>query len=81
MPAAPYQRIIFRGVPYWKDASGSLYYYESATHPTMENRIKLGTEAEDISEGWETLCADRLREYRAVANARQRDGVAPDAKS
>ena len=74
MPAAPYQRTLFRGVPYWKDASGALYYYESSTPPTLETRIRMGTELEGVLEGWSTLCEDRLRAYRAAAQARQRDG-------
>ena len=75
MPAAPYQRTLFRGVPYWKDSSGVFYYYESGTPPTLENRIRMGNELEGTCEDWPQRVEARLRAYRAAAQARQRDGV------
>lgn len=81
MPAqpAPYQRVLVEGIPYWKDPQGSLYYYESATHPTPETRICLGTESTGLSADWQTLLQDKLTSYRAGLASRSRAVAAAPA--
>lgn len=73
---APYQRILFNGVPYWKDSDGNLYLYESATHPTSETRICLGTESTGLFADWQTRLASRLTQYRASQTPRARAAAA-----
>ena len=72
MPSQPYQRIIMNGVPMWKDTEGRLFYYESSTHPTLESRIQIGTEATGIAENWQTLLDPRLITYRETQVSRTR---------
>lgn len=71
--AAPYQRTLYNGIPYWKEtATGNLYYYESATMPTPDTRICLGTEATGLSTDWQTLLASKLEAYRTSMTSRAR---------
>lgn len=82
MPSAPYTRILLNGIPYWKDNSDSkLYYYESAAHPTPENRICLGTEATGLCADWQTLLAAPLERYKAAQKPRGRAAAAPSSST
>ena len=72
MPPTVYQRIIFQGIPYWKDAAGNLFYYESSLQPTQENAIKIGTETEGIYPDWTNRLEPLLVSYRASQKARAR---------
>ena len=74
MPSAtaPYQRIILNGVPYWKDSTGALYYYESSAFPSAESRICLGSVASGLAADWQTKLAAALASYRAAQKARPR---------
>jgi hypothetical protein len=69
MPAA-YQRFIFNGVPYWKDADGVLYVYETSQQPVTP--VRLGTVATGLDPGWKETYAARLASYRASATSRRR---------
>jgi hypothetical protein len=69
---APYTRIILDGIPYWKDAEGALYYYESSAHPTADTRIQLGTQATGLRSDWEHHLSSSLAAYRAAARPRTR---------
>jgi hypothetical protein len=81
MPAAPYTRILLDGIPFWKDnADGKLYYYSSAIHPTPENRIHLGSEAEGLTPDWEERLAPTLESYRTAAAAKDRPAPAASSK-
>lgn len=73
MPAAaPYQRVVLDGIPYWKDADGALYYYEGSVHPTPDSRIQLGTQADGLRPDWQQLLSSPLAGYRAAARSRPR---------
>jgi hypothetical protein len=69
---APYTRIIVDGIPYWKDTEGTLYYYEGSTHPTSDNRIQLGTQANGLRSDWELSLSSTLAAYRTAAAPRAR---------
>lgn len=71
-PSAPYQRIMMNGVPCWKDGDGNLYYYETSTHPTEQNRILIGTEATGLNPDWVNRLEPMLRAYRASQKSRTR---------
>jgi hypothetical protein len=82
MPAAPYTRILLDGVPFWKDnADGKIYYYASGLHPTPENRIHLGSEAEGLASDWEARLTSTLTAYRTAAAAKDRPRPAATASS
>ena len=72
MPPNPYQRILLNGVPVWKDATGSLFYYESSTQPTADTRIQIGTEATGLSPDWKTRLEQKLQAYRQTSQTRAR---------
>lgn len=72
MPPNPYQRILLNGVPVWKDATGSLFYYESSAQPTVYTRIQIGTEANGLSPDWKTRLEQKLKAYRETSQARAR---------
>lgn len=71
MPNA-YQRIMMHGIPVWKDTEGRLYYYETATPPTAENRIQIGTEATGFNPDWKVLLEGPLHSYREGSKSRPR---------
>jgi hypothetical protein len=73
--AAAYQRILVDGVPFWKEnATGALYYYESAAPPVegQPNRICLGAESSGLFADWQTKLASALETYRTAAAPRAR---------
>jgi hypothetical protein len=70
--APPYTRVLYNGIPYWKDTTGTLYYYESAAFPTQETRIPLGTEAAGLYDDWAERLEERLSTYRASEKPRAR---------
>jgi hypothetical protein len=74
MPPAsnPFQRVLYNGVPYWKDAAGTLYYYESSTPPTEASKIRLGTESAGLDTDWFENLAETLEAYRTAATSRSR---------
>jgi hypothetical protein len=74
MPPAsnPFQRTLYNGVPYWKDAAGTLYYYESSTPPTEASKIRLGTESAGLDTDWFERLAETLEAYRTAATSRSR---------
>lgn len=75
MPAAAtsaYSRVIYNGVPYWKDPEGILYYYAGNAHPTSETRIRLGTESAGLDSNWKEVLEDTLSKYRDQQRARGR---------
>ena len=73
MPSTPlYQRVMIRNVPCWKDVAGTLYYYESNTMPTEENRIQIGSEVDGIYPDWTQRLEPLLVAYRASQKARAR---------
>jgi len=72
MPPNPYQRIIMRGIPVWKDAEGRVYYYESAVPPTEANRIQIGTEAGGFNTDWKDILESRVQSYQQKAQSRSR---------
>lgn len=69
MPA--FQRILVNGVPYWRDAAGILYYYESSTPPTQESKIRLGADTELDAE-WDAILEPILTAYRLSITSRSR---------
>ena len=75
--AAAYQRILLNGIPFWSDAQGTLYYYETSTQPTPTNRICLGSQASGLNPEWKTLLSSRLTEYRMSASSRSRATAPP----
>lgn len=83
MPAATpaYTRILYNGIPYWKDTTGILYYYESSTFPTEATRIALGTEAAGLYADWSERLEERLSTYRANEKPRTRATGAAASKS
>lgn len=76
---APYQRVLVEGIPYWKDSTGNLYYYESSTYPTEQARICLGTESSGLSADWQTLLEEKLASYRVGLASRSRNTGAATA--
>jgi hypothetical protein len=72
MPPNPYQRIIVSGIPVWKDAEGRLYYYQTATPPTPDTRIQIGTEATGLNPDLKSLLEPHLRSYRESSVSRAR---------
>lgn len=72
MPPNPYQRVIVNGIPVWKDAEGKLYYYQSTTPPTADNRIQIGTEATGLNPDLKSLLEPYLRSYRESSVSRGR---------
>lgn len=68
----PYQRVIVRGIPVWKDAEGRLYYYETATPPTEATRIQIGTEAGGFNPDWKNLLGPLVQAYQEKAQSRSR---------
>lgn len=72
MPPGPYQRVILNGIPMWKDTEGRLFYYETATHPTPETRIQIGTEATGLSPDWNVSLEQKLQTYRQGSQSRPR---------
>jgi hypothetical protein len=77
MPAATpaYTRILYNGIPYWKDTTGVLYYYESSAFPTEATRIALGTEAAGLYSDWSERLEERLTTYRDDQKPRTRATV------
>ena len=74
MPTAPYTRILLDGVPFWKDnADGKIYYYTNNTHPTPENRIFLGSEAEGLVADWQSRLDTVLTQYQSAQKPRARE--------
>jgi hypothetical protein len=71
-PLSPYQRILISGVPCWKDATGNLYYYETATPPTEQSRILIGSEATGLNPDWVNRLEPMMRSYRATQKSRAR---------
>jgi len=69
---APYQRVLLEGVPYWKDVTGNIYYYESSAFPSAESRICLGTESSGLFADWQTRLETTLSGYRTAAVSRPR---------
>lgn len=82
MPAAPYTRVLVDGIPYWRDADGKYYYYESGAFPTAEGRICLGSETTGLCADWQSKLEAALATYRAGLKARPRAaaGAAAPAK-
>lgn len=76
MPSATpaYTRIVYNGIPYWKDTGGVLYYYESSAFPTEATRIALGTESAGLYSDWSERLEERLAEYRGAEKPRTRAG-------
>ena len=72
MPA-PYQRVMFNGIPYWKGGDATLYYYESAMIPT--ELIALGNEATGLLPDWEARLQPVLQAYRTGSKSRLRATV------
>ena len=72
MPSSLYQRIVIKGVPYWKDSASNYYYYESSTPPTEETRILIGSEATGINPDWTNRLEPMLRAYRLSEKSRAR---------
>jgi hypothetical protein len=72
MPPNPYQRILMNGVPVWKDAAGSLFYYETSAQPTADTRIQIGTEANGLSPDWKARLEQKLQVYRETSQTRAR---------
>jgi hypothetical protein len=72
MPAAT---PAYTGIPYWKDTTGVLYYYESSAFPTEATRIALGTEAAGLYADWSERLEERLATYRATETPRTRATV------
>jgi hypothetical protein len=68
----PYQRVMYNGIPFWRDPEGQLYYYSSSTPPTAEARICLGTEATGLFADWQTRLTDILDRYRNDMGVRPR---------
>lgn len=66
------QRILFKGVPVWKSAEGSLYYYETSTQPSADQRILLGTEATGLRPEWKETLEPHLKTYRESQEVRTR---------
>jgi len=75
-----YQRAIVKGVPFWKDKDGALYYYESSTHPTEQTRIRIGSEATGPSTDCMELLQTKLEAYRQSMVSRARVIRAPAEK-
>jgi hypothetical protein len=71
-PSSPYQRILISGVPCWKDTTGNLYYYETATPPTEQSRILIGSEATGLNPDWVNRLEPMMRSYRATQKSRAR---------
>ena len=71
-PSSPYQRILISGVPCWKDATGNLYYYETATPPTEQSRILIGSEATGLNPDWVNRLEPMMRAHRATQKSRAR---------
>lgn len=71
----PYQRVMYNGIPFWKDTEGALYYYSSTTPPTLEERICLGTEATGLFADWQTRLTTILDRYRTEISVRPRAGM------
>lgn len=70
--ASPYTRILLEGIPVWKTADGTLYYFDSSTPPTPETRICIGTESTGFCSNWKDLLAEALASYRTTATTRAR---------
>jgi len=67
-----YQRVIHTGIPYWRDITGNLYYYQGATLPTEDTRIPLGTEAGGLFADWQARLEAVKAAYRAASKPRVR---------
>ena len=78
---APYTRIIVDGIPYWKDTTGNLYYYEGSTFPSLEGRICLGSQTDGLRSDWQELLSNSLTTYRGSAVSRPRAAAAGAAKN
>jgi hypothetical protein len=76
----PYTRVLLYGIPFWRDAEGTLYAYESAAQPTPETRLRLGSEATGLDPNWSAAFAPRLAAYRAATQSRSRAPAAAPAK-
>jgi len=72
MPPSPYQRLIVNGIPVWKDSEGRLYYYQTSTPPTPENRIQIGTETSGLNPDLKSLLDPYLHSYREHSVSRAR---------
>jgi hypothetical protein len=79
--APAYTRILLEGIPYWKDAQGAIYYYESSTQPTEADRICLGTEGTGLVADWEARLAPTLSSYREGQQPRGRAPAAAAVQS
>ncbi len=67
-----YQRILFCGIPVWKNAAGGLFAYE--TNGAVG--VQIGTLADGFAEDWAARLQPGLDAYRAGLKARAR-GAAP----
>jgi len=66
------QRILYNGVPVWKNSEGSLYYYETSVQPAVDQRILLGTEAAGLRPDWKEVLEPRVKAYREGQEVRMR---------
>lgn len=70
--ANSFQRTIVDGIPYWKDSTGTLYYYESSTPPSQESKIRLGTIDAGLDTAWSERLTPLLSAYRISSSSRNR---------
>jgi hypothetical protein len=63
------QRVIYQGMPVWRNADKELFAYDTLT---TENPIKIGTESAGFMESWKDLLDTRLKAYRESLQPRSR---------
>jgi hypothetical protein len=71
-----YQRVIVRGVPAWKK-DGDLYYYDQ---DVFTNPLKIGTVSEGFAANTGELYLERIANFRAGLEVRNRASAAPPKK-
>jgi hypothetical protein len=70
------QRVLYKGVPVWRDSEKNLYAYEPGVTPGPTS-LKIGTESDGLSEGWKVAYEPRLQAFRQSLEVRSRKRATP----
>jgi hypothetical protein len=70
------QRVLYKGVPVWRDSEKNLYAYEAGVTPGSTS-LKIGTESDGLSEDWKVAYEPRLQAFRQSLEVRNRKSTTP----